>query len=197
MITIRHVSGTELYHRYPQQAAPQPCHVDLDLTRGTLTAAYDPIVGSGAPEAVYLGHVRRFAIPALRADAANALLERVVPLAERVAAGYSTRWEGRTNVAAFSADALAALDAIDMSCADTFAARADHIVAVQAEDWFRAMASTRQMCASELGITAATTDGALGSIADVLRHDTAEHVDIIDGLDDYLRMLRDAARKIA
>jgi hypothetical protein len=198
MITIRPASGTELYHRYPQQTTPQPCHVELGLARGTLTAAHDPVVGSGAPEAVYLGHVRRFTIPALRADAANALLERIAPLAERAQAGYSTRWDGRANVAAFSADALAALDAIDMMCADTFAARADGLVAVQAEDWFRVMSSTCELRAREFSITAATTDDELEGVAAKERASaTAGHVDIIDGLDDYLRMLRDAARQAA
>jgi hypothetical protein len=197
MITIRPVSGTDLYRRYPQQAARQACHVELDLARGALTAAHDPEIGSGVPEAVHLGHVRRFAIPALRADAANALLERIAPLAERAAAGYSVRWDGRANVAAFSAEALDALDAIDVMCAGTFCARADHLVVVPAEDWFRAMASTSQLCAHEVGITAATTDDALVLIAQRIRGDTARHVDAVDGLDDYLRRLRDAARKAA
>lgn len=198
MITIHHVDGTELYHRYPNQAEPQPCHVELNLRASTLTAAYDPEMGSGAPEAVLHGHTRRFAIPALKGDAANALLERIAPLAEHVAAGYSTRWTGHVRAASFSAAALAALDEVEALCDATFAAKDAHLVVERAEDWFRPTGSTLEKQARFVGIARTATDIDLDRrAAHELRGADVHGVDVIDGLDEYLRRLREAARDAA
>ena len=87
-ITVRPVAGTELYTRYPGQSAAQSCHVELDAERGTLSAASNPEIGNAVPMAVHHGRVLRWQIQPLRADAANALLAEIAPLAERVVAGY-------------------------------------------------------------------------------------------------------------
>ena len=110
MIEVVHLeSSAALFYDYPGQLSPQPCYVELDLRDGTLRADYNKAeISNATPFAVYHGHVRRYTIPCLKAQTANRLLDELVPLAERVAAGCISQWNGRNHVAELSEDARAA-----------------------------------------------------------------------------------------
>lgn len=195
MITIHHVtSDTALYHRYRGESAPQDCFVELDCGTGELAVAYDPEIGGGIPVRVYHGHRQRWGIPALKARAANALLDAIAPLAQRVCEGYGYRRDGNNHVADFNDDAEVAREAIEALCDDVREnVEDDTVSAWDACDWYGGIGSYDAQ-RDALGITAATTDADLDAI------ETREDVnasgygcDVIEGRAAYLRRLRDEA----
>lgn len=187
-------SDCGLYHRYDGQGSAQDCYIWLDCETSQLGASHDAETGNAIPFAVYYGHTQRWSIPALKADAANALLEEIAPLAARVIAGYSSEWDG-SNFADFDADAEAARDEITALCerATNSADESDCVNVWDAGSWYGA-AGSRDQQRAELGITAATTDAELDEIE--TREDAsarADGCDVIEGHADYLRRLRDEA----
>ena len=105
-ITITPVEGDELYRRYRGETSQQPVYVSLDCETGELSAAASSIIGSGAPMDVFNGIVRRWRIPALTENAANALLAEIAPLAERVVAGFERVFDGSSHVGKYDDDAI-------------------------------------------------------------------------------------------
>lgn len=73
---------------------PQPCYIEVDLEGGTISATYDPEIGGGVPKSVWTGHVRRFRIPPLTADVANATMEKIKPLVETMLDHWDEEWDG-------------------------------------------------------------------------------------------------------
>ena len=190
-VFTEHVSGEELYRRYPGQTQRQPCYVALDARTGRLYAAHNPEVGNAVPMAVHHGHVQRWTIPALVADAANLLLDDVAPHAALVVAGYSSAWDGQNNVARFTPEAREAIEEIDSLCEAMREAEGVEIVVWDAADYFAAVGSHDTQRA-ELGIGAATTDENLDAIVTrEAERAAADGIHVIDGLAAYLRGLRD------
>ena len=132
-VAILEIEGNELHRQYAGQNRPQDVYVTLDCANGRLTAECSSEIGSGIPVAVCHGHVQRWSIPALTADAANSLIEEIAPFAERMVAGYERVWDGNNHVAAFSDDADEADDAIISLC-DRARADADEHSTVQVWD---------------------------------------------------------------
>ena len=136
MVTIQETKTTdELVHKYPGQSDPQPCYVELDLRDGVMLADWNSEIGNAIPFTVYHGHVQRYSIPSLTADAANALMQELLPLAERVVDGYKSVWNGNNNVARLTDDASEANDAIDDRCQQEFDG-ADVLEHVPADNWY-------------------------------------------------------------
>ena len=125
----------DLYCRYPHQTSPQPCHVYLDAAHERLGAEYDSEIGNAVPMAVHHGHVCRWSIPALRDAAVEALLAEIVPLAERVIAGYESVWDGHNNVARYDADATDAISEIEALCEAAGHDEGQMLMVWQAADW--------------------------------------------------------------
>lgn len=73
---------------------PQPCYIEVDLERGTISATYDPEIGGAIPKSVWAGYVRRFRIPPLTADVANATMEKIKPLVETMLDHWDEEWDG-------------------------------------------------------------------------------------------------------
>lgn len=73
---------------------PQPCYIEVDLERGTISATYDPEIGGAIPKSVWNGYVRRFRIPPLTADVANATMEKIKPLVETMLDHWDEEWDG-------------------------------------------------------------------------------------------------------
>ena len=194
-VTIIPVRGNALYRRYSGQTAPQDCYVSLDCQKGYLTADFNPEIGSGVPVAVYHGHVQRWSIPVLSADAANSLLEEIAPFAERMVAGYERVWDGNNHVAAFSDDADEADDAIISLC-DRARADADEHSTVQvwdASEWFAGIGNAAAQCAA-LKITAETTDDELRAIETVAEKEAGDMgVDVLNGVRRHMEWLREKA----
>lgn len=188
-------SDTELHHRYRGQTSAQDCYVWLNCKTSKLGASHDAEIGNAVPFAVHHGHTQRWSIPALKADAANALLEEIAPLAARVVAGYSSEWDGSNHVANFNADAEAAREEIEALCerATNGADESDTVNVWEASAWYSGVGSRDQQ-RDALKITAETTDAELGEIE--TREDASaksDGCDMIEGHADYLRSIRDEA----
>jgi hypothetical protein len=183
-IKVREVSGLELYLQYPGEQNPQPCYVQFDPRSEELLAAADGEIGPGQPMAVWYGLVLRWRILPLREEAANVLLAKVAPLAEQLAAGFSTRWDGNSTVGVYTADATKAGETIGRLCSEADGG----IVAIAAADFLAGLGCDATQ-ARELGIASTSTDAELDGIATELL-DGAEGVDIIVGLDKHLARLR-------
>lgn len=189
MIHVAHVSpATALHHRYPGQTSAQPCHVELDCQDGELTADYNVEIGNAVPLVVWHGHVRRYSIPCLSADAANEVLDEIAPFAQRVLNGYSSRWDGNNHVADLDADAI---DAEEQIRAIIVAIEDTDLSVWQAEDWF-ATVGGRDAQRAELGISAETTDEQITALAE--REEALASADEIEGVQAYLISLRDEVR---
>ena len=90
---IKVETPAELYCHI-QGHEPQPCYIEVDLEEGTISATYDPEIGGGVPKSVWTGHVRRFRIPPLTADAANTIMEKIKPLVEIMLDNWEEEWDG-------------------------------------------------------------------------------------------------------
>ena len=150
-ITITPVEGDELYRRYRGETSQQPVYVSLDCETGELSAAASSIIGSGAPMDVFNGIVRRWRIPALTENAANALLAEIAPLAERVVAGFERVFDGSSHVGKYDDDAIDAIGEILDLCDRDWSDQT--IEAWDAADWFGGVGGRDAQRAS-LGITA-------------------------------------------
>lgn len=127
-----------LHCQYPGQTSPQECYLELDLEEETLTADYDAEIGGAVPFAVWHGRRRRFPIPALSATAVNALMEEVLPLAERIVAGSEIVWDGSNHIGQLDDDAVDAEAELDQICEKAFddPRPGDLINAWDADDYF-------------------------------------------------------------
>lgn len=189
-ITITPVEGDELHHQYPGQTAPQDCYVQLVCETGELSASYNGEIGNAVPVGVWHRRVRRWTIPALTESAANALLEEIAPLAERVVAGYSEVWDGSNHVGEFDADADAAVEAIARLC-DRDWSEGEVIAVWNAADYLGNIGSV-QAQARALKVTTTTTDDELDTIAEETEAEAAPAV--VNGVRKHLERLRDELR---
>lgn len=183
----------DLYCRYSGQLAPQPCYIELDCRPDVaqLLAAYNPEIGNATPFYVHHRHAIRWNIPALRADVANALLEDLAPLAERVVAGYETHWNGHNTVARYSEDARAAMREIENYLHAQDYSDEEECNVWDAAEYFGPLGGARDQ-AQELGITASSTDEDLKVIADRELDEAGDNgITGIDGLTSHLEYLRD------
>jgi hypothetical protein len=191
-IEITKVSGNYLHCQYPGQTSAQPVHVELDCREeGALSASYNPEIGSGVPETVHARFVLRWTIPALKADAANELLAKIAPLAERIVSGFDEVWNGSNFVGDFDDDADDACEDIEALCDKARGAGEDEALSVwQAADWYAGVGSARAQ-AAELGITENTTDDQLVKIAArEAQNAKSDGVDVLNNLDKYLESIR-------
>lgn len=190
-ITITPVAGTALHHRYRGQTSAQPAHVELDCDTGELSASHNTEIGSGVPVKVWHSRTLRWRIPALTAEAANALLEEIAPLCERIVAGYEKVWDGNNHVGQFDDDAIAARDEVYALC-DRNWSEGEVIEVWDAADWYGAVGRVEAQ-ANSLGITATTTDEELAAIEEREENEAAPR--LLEGLSRHLKMLRDEARQ--
>lgn len=186
----------ELYCRYRNQHAPQPCYIEVDLDAGILFASYDPHADGKAPEDVFHGITRRYSIPALTSAEANKLLRQVKPLAARMARDWEKVWDGNAFRADLGEDAEAAetqIRALVGDPNDPYRWGPDQLVAAWDVD-----SATNGDEVEEYNITAATTDQQLEKIEEDIRSSllkTSPSTEIVlEGVGDYLANLRDDLR---
>lgn len=173
-----------LYCQYPGQTNQQDCYLELDCRTGLLTATYNAEIGNAIPFSVYHGHDRRWGIPCLTADAANALMAEIAPLAERVLAGYRGEFDGNNVVARLSEDAVAAEAEIESVIDALHVDETNGVSGVEADEW---LADCRP------DITADTTDEELRTLAAKLEAEAAvEHMvlNVTDWLTEQRQSLR-------
>lgn len=189
-VTITPVEGDELHHQYPGQTAPQDCYVQLICETGALSASWNGEIGNAVPVGVWHRRVLRWNIPALTEGAANALLEEIAPLAERVVAGYSERWDGSNHVGEFDADADDAIEAIARLC-DRDWSEGEVIAVWDAADYLGNIGSIR-LQAKELKVTTTSTDDELDAIAEEVEAEASPA--IVNGVRKHLGWLREQLR---
>lgn len=178
------------------QNAPQPCHVDLYLPASELSADYDVRIGGGYPASIRSGHLLRWPIPALTADAANRLLRELAPDAVLICGDWTQEWDGRNLVVRLGNAAMDALTRItDRLGGDAMwdYDQADRIDVWHVDDLAGDLGDTWG-----LGIGARTTDDELDALENELVADMSacapSGVAVIHGLGAALRELRDQAR---
>lgn len=188
-------SETALYRRYSGQTDPQDCYIELDLREGTLLADYNAEIGNAVPFSVFHGFERRYRIPVLTGSAADGIMRKIAPLADRILADWESEWDGNNNVAILGEDALAAEEEIlailgldGPPSGETF--DSSDLVTVWDVD-----GACNGVSADTFDITADTTDEELDGIEEEIRQGLAEvspsPVVLLDGVGEYLRGLRD------
>lgn len=190
MVTINTVAPAELHRQYQGQHEPQDCYVEVDLEGRMVLATYNAEVGNARPETVLYGIERRYEIPALTSTAANELLEKIRPFAERMVSDWEKTWDGSNMVAVLGDDAEAAETEIEAMCADMWE---DH-EKITVWDTDGAIAGDE---AETYGITADTTDERLeeieAEILKILTEVSASDEVVLEGVTEYLESLRDDA----
>ena len=78
----------ELYCRYPAESGPQDCFIELDPATGRVYADYNSELGNEQTADVFNSVVYRYQIPALKAEAVNNVMDKLVPLFSRVCDGW-------------------------------------------------------------------------------------------------------------
>lgn len=189
-VTINNVAPAELHRQYQGQHQPQPCYVEVDLESQLVLATYNAEIGNAVPAAVFHGIERRYEIPALTSTAANELLEKIRPFAERMVSDWEKEERDGDMVAVLGDDAEAAETEIDAMCADMWE---DHEkITVWGTDG--AIAGDE---AETYGITADTTDERLEEIEQEiltsLTEVSASDEVVLEGVTEYLESLRDGA----
>ncbi|EIF01219.1 hypothetical protein [Saccharomonospora glauca] len=178
---------SELFFEMDNGAAPT--YLEVDLPGREVSVGYH--AGSGTPGRVWHGYTRRYDIPLLTADAANRLMERIAPLAERMCVDWSEEIgrSGRAE-AVLGADGRAAEAELIAALPDENTVDPEDVIDV----WDAANLFVGNE-AEEYGITADTSDAELERIAtqmlDEVRSSSASGVVVAPGLTDYLRDLRD------
>jgi len=178
----------DVYCRYPGQSSTQPTYVEFDQSTGDLRATYNPEIGNAVPADVWSGQVLRFGIPPLKIKTANALLQRIAPVAQRVLDGVidaSTlvgEWEPT-----YTKDAEAAIGEIEALCAPTYGwDESERLQVWDAEDMYNG---------DPPDIDPDSTDGQLESLAEELDSDAMANsgANVIEDTYGYLWHLREAA----
>lgn len=174
-VTVVPVEKTdELFCHYPGRAKPQPAHVQLDLEDGELLASHNAEVGEGMPASVFLGRALRWDIPILTADAANRLLDGLVPLAQRIVDGATIEWNGNDHIGRLDDDARAAADDIQALCSPQSGHwdESAQVCEFDAADW---VADTEEETVTRLGLTADSTDTDIDAMEAAEMADAAEN----------------------
>jgi len=189
-VTIRECTETtELLRRYHGQNEPQGAYIELGLRHETMHATYNAEIGGAIPFSVYHGHDRRYGIPTFTAKAANRLMHELLPLAERVVAGYESVWDGHNHVAHLSEDAQAAdaeiAERCEFECEN--ASEPDVLQYTDASDWL-------DMYRDDL---TKKTDAELTALAEQIDADALADGFVVDGTEDRLLQLRDQQRENA
>jgi hypothetical protein len=194
-ITIEPVEGEdELYDFDGYRQCSTGAELWLDCASRTLSCRCASRDRTGMPASVWHNLALRWRLPALTADAANALMGDLADAAARVCDGFERAWDGHNFVGRYDAEAREAQDEISRAIERKPWGERDVIEPWDAADWLGALGGLARQ-GEELGITADTTDDELGTIAARLEEDAAldgQRVrDVIEHLRRIARQLRD------
>ncbi len=155
-------SGKSLFCRYPGRRRHQSTHIYVDLDRRAFGASYNPYDDSTVSERVFDGREVWTKIALLKQAPLAALLEKIAPLAERMADGYDRRWTGSRHVVSLSEDAKNAREEIEEACYAASQREQDIVSVYDASDWF---AMDDRELSKILGIGVFTPDETIEEIA--------------------------------
>lgn len=191
-ITIRNKSS-HLHLHYHQETDSQPVYIELHLEQGWMQVRVDTLDRVASQE-VDAGIVRRYLIPELTEDAVTALMEELLPLAQRVVDGSRVVWDNDygDNVGRLDADADLAEEQIRDLIPLEDEVEGSDVVTVWDVD-----SATNGEERGEYGITASTSELRLAEIEQAILSDLAgvsESDEVIcDGLLEHLMDLREEA----
>jgi hypothetical protein len=203
-IKIINTEKTELYGKYNGQSETWPCYIYLDCQENVLYAKAVPEKGWDGDLEIN-GHIQKFSIPPLIGSAADSLMKEILPFAKKVVLGYSVDWNEKKAV--FTKKAQEALDAIEGIAGSVKQSMDDIICSWDAEEWLfdsiQYLDSDGDPCSSDddftivdingIGtISAETSNEQLSEFAENIEVDAqGQDVDVLDGLLDLLKKLRD------
>lgn len=188
---IKLQSENVLYHKYPQQTQAQPVEVELDCETGKLGIGVNGEIGNGVPFEVYHRRTLRWGTLPLKTEVANEMLEDLAPLAQKILDGYSTSWDGHNYVGEYTAEAQAAIEELGEQIDLVDHVEENQIRVWDANDWFAEQGW--KSVAAELGVTPATTDEELSTIAAKVTEEaeSSGYCDLLTRADKYLEWLRE------
>lgn len=194
-VTIDPVEGEELYDFDSYTGRATGAWLWLDCASRKLSCRCASRDRTGMPAGVWHGLTLRWQLPALTADAANALMSDLADAAGRVCDGFERAWDGHNFVGRYDEDARAAQDEIERAIERREPWSPHEVIEMwDAADWLGALGSLAQQGA-ELGITADTTDDELDAVAARVEGEAAEDGhrvrDVEEHLRDIVRQLRD------
>jgi hypothetical protein len=194
-VTIERLDEREpavLLERWEGYAEPQPCHVELDLVTGVLTAGVgEEPHGGSVPEAVRHDRALRWELPRITAGSANRLLQAIEPLAARILAGAAIAWDGSQAVGELTEAADAARVEVERAIRAAVAAGGlEQLHELDAAEWFGEEPPE--------GLTADTIDYDVRVMATTAKIRAEDHHGdghtVLVGLEEYLFAQRDALR---
>jgi len=207
-IKIIKTEKTELFRKYTDQSETWPCYIYLDCQEKVLYAKAVPEKGWDG-ELEINGHIQKFSIPTLIGSAADSLMKEILPFAKKVVLGYSVDWNERKAV--FTKKAQEALDAIEGIAGSVEQSMDDIICSWDAEEWLfdsiQYLDSDGDHCSSEDDFTTVEIDG-IGVISVETSNEQLfefeenieagaqdQDVDVLDGLSEFLKKLREGCIK--
>lgn len=188
---IHDVDGHDLYFK-PRDSSRPCAYVWVDCLDRSLGANGGIPYGSFDDGSASLA---RWPIPALREGAANALLQKIEPYAERMCDGYTRTWdaEGARFIPHLTDDARAAQAEIAQLCAAPD--KKDEIVAIDADVYLGRIMGSRAAQRAWLLIVPGSSEEAFAALHNHIGRFAKfeDGIDVIDGLWQHLRELRDEA----
>lgn len=181
-LTIRPLNPDDpmvLYHHYPGQVSRQDAYIALDLDNGTMWADWDAEIGNAVPESVWHNRVIRYPIPPVQPATANALMQEIAPLAQRVLDGSWIEWDGSNHVGHLNAHAQSAEEEMELILREV----ESDVHVWEASDWLNPV---------ESDIRAALRDGTtVDALYDEYQGDgRAEETPFVPDLQEYLEMVQ-------
>lgn len=134
-LNIEYINNNELYHKYDGQLTHQPVYVILNCIKHILTCDWDGEIGNARSFNVHYGHILRWPIAPLKANAANNLLNIIHPTCINIIEGYESYWNGRNTIARYSDSAQESIFKI-FNMIDNTISDDDHIRVISAFDLF-------------------------------------------------------------
>lgn len=168
-----------LHHQYDGDFEPLPAYIEIDPEDDELSAG----IGEEQCTPIYvcLGKSYRVSVSAeLTHDEVVALMDEIKPLAEKVAEGHSTEWDGSNIVGKLDACAEKALLKIEKICDDRETTSGG---VWDAGDYFNGFDPEE--------VTAETTDEEIPKIVAVYEKQAASAEITLDGLEEYITDIRD------
>lgn len=187
MIKIEKVDNskqTTLYFKRPFDLRERPIFMYLDCRQKDVWCAVSQ--DDGVPEPVFNGHWQRWKVGTLRSDAANKLMERFVPLFERIIAGYT--YSSQIDHGVYTADAETTIEEIKWSIEREYDPT-DYVMIYEADDWF--------VNSPPVEVKATTTDDEIESLAELYLINAAGDADDIEGIVPYLKEYRNQLKTLS
>jgi hypothetical protein len=155
-----------LWQKYSGQHQPQPAFLEFEPADGTARFGVNgnPGPSYGVPFDVWHGVTRRYSVqPYISRDGLAELAEAASPLLQRIADGYSSRWDGSNFKGRLTDDATEAEEELEALCERI--SEESRVDIHDAGEWLYGSGSSAETVAESVGVTARSTDAEIEEIA--------------------------------